>query len=169
MSRVVDGYFMTLRVLVGLLLAGMVVLVFGNVVLRYALNSGISISEELARWFLVWMVFLGAIVGLKDHAHLGLDTLVRRMSPAGRRWCFIVSHALMILCSVLLVIGSWRQTVINWAVSAPATGLSVGWFYGIGILFGVSAIAILGHELWRLLTGRMGDDELVGVRESEEG
>jgi TRAP-type transport system small permease protein len=168
MAILLEGYFRVLRALVGLLLAGMVVLVFGNVVLRYAFDSGIPISEELARWFFVWLVFLGAIVGLRERAHLGLDTVVRLLPPAGRKTCFVVSHLLMIFCSVLLVKGSWAQTLINWNVVAPATGLSVGLFYGIGIVFGVSAIIILALELLRFLAGRMPDAELIGVRESEE-
>ncbi len=49
----------------------MVVLVFGNVVLRYAFNSGITVSEELSRWLFVWLTFVGAVVALRDHAHLG--------------------------------------------------------------------------------------------------
>ena len=46
----------------------MVVLVFGNVVLRYVFNSGIAVSEELSRWLMVWLTFLGAIVALREHA-----------------------------------------------------------------------------------------------------
>jgi hypothetical protein len=41
-------------------LAAMVVLVFGNVVLRYGFNSGIAVSEELSRWLFVWLTFMGA-------------------------------------------------------------------------------------------------------------
>ncbi len=49
MGRIIDFYFFALRVTIALLLAGMVVLVFGNVVLRYAFNQGITVSEELSR------------------------------------------------------------------------------------------------------------------------
>ncbi|SDH60404.1 Tripartite ATP-independent transporter, DctQ component, partial [Propionivibrio dicarboxylicus] len=37
----------------------MVLLVFGNVVLRYGFNYGIIFSEEVSRFLFVWMVFLG--------------------------------------------------------------------------------------------------------------
>jgi TRAP-type transport system small permease protein len=168
MTDIVSAYFRLLKALVGLLLAAMVVLVFSNVVLRYAFGSGITVSEELARWFFVWLVFLGAIVGLREHAHLGVDTLLRMLGPAGRRACFVVSHSLMIVCSILLVKGSYVQTMINWKVSAPATGWSVGWFYGIGLVFGLSAIAILTHELVQALLGRTSYEDLIAVRESEE-
>lgn len=168
MESLVAGYFRLLKVLVALLLAGMVVLVFGNVVLRYAFGSGITVSEELARWFFVWMVFLGAIVGLKEHAHLGVDTVVLMLGPTGRRACYIASHALMIMCCVLLIKGTLAQTLINWNVAAPATGWSVAWFYGIGLVFGFSAIAILSYELVQVLLGRISGDDLIAIRESEE-
>jgi TRAP-type transport system small permease protein len=167
-TGIVSAYFRLLRALVGLLLAGMVVLVFGNVVLRYLFGSGITVSEEVARWFFVWLVFLGAIIGLKEHAHLGVDTVLRMLGPTGRRICYLVSHGLMIMCSVLLVKGSYIQTMINWNVSAPATGWSVGWFYGIGIVFGVSAILILSYEVLQVLMGRVSHDDLIAIRESEE-
>jgi len=168
MAGLVEGYFRLLKWLVGLLLAAMVVLVFGNVVLRYAFGSGITVSEELARWFFVWLVFLGAIVGLKEHSHLGVDTLLLALGPTGRRVCYVTSHLLMIGCSLLLIKGSYAQTVINWKVSAPATGWSVGYFYGIGIIFGVSATLILVYELVLVLTGRVSHDDLIAIRESEE-
>ena len=44
-------------------LALMVVMVFGNVVLRYLFNSGITASEELARFFFLWLIFVGSVVG----------------------------------------------------------------------------------------------------------
>jgi TRAP-type C4-dicarboxylate transport system permease small subunit len=168
MALLVAGYFRLLKAIIGLLLAGMVVLVFSNVVLRYAFGSGITVSEEIARWFFVWLVFLGAVVGLREHAHLGVDTMLLMLGPKGRRICYVAGHALMILCSVLLVKGSFAQTVINWNVKAPATGWSVGLFYGVGLIFGVSAIAILTYELVQALLGRVSYEELIAIRESEE-
>ena len=65
-------------------LALMVVMVFGNVVLRYGFNSGITVSEELSRWLFVWMTFLGAARRAPRHAHLGTDMLVARLPLAGQ-------------------------------------------------------------------------------------
>lgn len=46
-----------LNVAIAFSLASMAILVFGNVVLRYAFNSGITWSEEMSRFLFVWMVF----------------------------------------------------------------------------------------------------------------
>lgn len=168
MTTMIDGYFRLLKLATALLLAIMVILVFGNVVLRYAFNSGITVSEELSRWAFVWLVFLGALVGLRERAHLGVDTLVKALPAWGKRACYVLSHVLMIYATWLLLQGSWQQMRINWDTLAPASGFSMGWFYGIGVAFGVSALAILAGELIRLLRGRLTEDELVSVRESEE-
>jgi TRAP-type C4-dicarboxylate transport system permease small subunit len=168
MARLVDGYFFLLKVIIALFLAVMVVLVFGNVVLRYAFNSGITVSEEISRWLFVWVTFLGAIIAMREHGHLGVDTLVKRLPAAGKKACLVVSQLLMLYATWLLLVGSWEQTLINWDVAAPASGLSTGWFYGIGLVFGVSGGLILLHDLYRTVTGQLSEAELVMVKESEE-
>jgi TRAP-type C4-dicarboxylate transport system permease small subunit len=168
-ARVLDLYCQTLKVTIAICLAVMVVLVFGNVFLRYALNSGITISEELSRWLLVWLTFLGAIVALRQHAHLGVDTLVRRLPHKGRLLCFNFSYVLMLYADWLLTLGSWKQAVITFADQAPATGLSVGlFFYSSGLVFGVSAAVILIYDLVRVWIGRASDADLIAVKEAED-
>jgi len=168
MQKVVDGYFYLLRILIALCLAIMVVLVFGNVVLRYGFNLGITASEELSRLLFVWLTFLGAIVALRDHDHLGVDILVRRLPTAAKKFCLVLSHLLMLYATWLMLDGSWQQTIINLDVAAPATGVSMGLFYGVGVIFGISALAILLHNLFLVVTGKVREEDLVMVKESEE-
>jgi TRAP-type C4-dicarboxylate transport system permease small subunit len=168
MARILDLYCSLLKVILAVCLAVMVVLVFGNVVLRYGFNSGITISEELSRWLLVWLTFLGAIVALREHAHLGVDTLVRMLPAYGKRICFIINYCLMLFADWLLLTGSWRQTIINIDDRAPATGLSIGIFYAVGVIFGVSAGVILLYDLFRVISGQASEEDMVAVRESEE-
>lgn len=168
MARFLDLYCTILKGIIAAFLAVMVVLVFGNVVLRYGFNSGIAISEELSRWFLVWLTFLGAIVAMREHAHLGVDTLVRLLPAYGKRICFIINYCLMLFADWLLLSGSWRQTIINIDDRAPATGLSLGIFYGVGVIFGVSAGVILLYDLFRVVSGQASEADMVAVRESEE-
>ena len=168
MTKVVNGYFAFLKVLIALFLAIMVVLVFGNVVLRYAFNSGITVSEEVSRWLFVWLTFLGAIVAMREHGHLGVDSLVRMLPTWGKKACLVLSQLLMLYATWLLLRGSWEQTIINWDVAAPASGLSTGLFYGVGLVFGISTGLILLNELYRAVTGKLSEEELVMVKESEE-
>ena len=52
--------------------------------------------------------------------------------------------------------------------SSAAMEVSMGLFYGCGLVFAVSGAVILLLDFWRLITGQMSSDELVGIRESEE-
>lgn len=151
-----------------IILALMVIMVFANVVLRYGFNSGITVTEEVSRWLFVWMIFLGAIVAVREHAHLGTDVLVRRLPVWGKKLCLVLSHGLMLFATWLLLSGSWQQTVVNWDVRAPTSGASVAIFYIVGVVFAVSAIVFFLHDLWRALSGQLSNDELVMIHDSEE-
>ena len=168
MDRAFNLYCRFLEALIALAMAIMVVMVFGNVVLRYAFNSGITVSEELSRWLFVWVTFLGAVVGLKERAHLGSDMLVSRLGPRARRACLAVGQLLMLGATVVLLMGSWSQMVINLEVEAPVSGWSMAFVYAAGVTFALSVIPILAWELWRTASGRLSDDELLMVQESEE-
>ena len=167
-DRVLRGYTRVLDALSGLCLAVMVVLVFGNVVLRYTLNSGITVSEELSRWLFVWLTFMGAVVALREHGHLGTDALVSRLPAVGKKACLVLAQLAMLYVSWLLLSGSWAQMLINWDTEAPVTGASVGIFYASGVLMGGPGIAILLHDLLRTLFVPLAEHELVMVQESEE-
>lgn len=168
MQRIARAYFGALNVIAVLCLTGMVVLVFGNAALRYGFDSGITVSEEVARLLFVYMTFCGAIVAMRERLHLGTDLLISRLPRAGRKVCYIVSHALMLFATVLFLKGSWQQALINLDVKTPVTGVSMAVFYGVGVLFCVSVGLMLIGDLARALTGRLSDDELIGVRESEQ-
>jgi TRAP-type C4-dicarboxylate transport system permease small subunit len=153
---------------IAVLLALMVVLVFGNVVLRYAFNGGITVSEELSRWLFVWMTFLGALVALREHGHLGTDMLVGRLGRTGKRVCLALAQAAMLGVTGLLLRGSWAQMQINLDVEAPVSGLSMAWVYGVGVVFAIGSGVILLGQFWRTLSGQVSDAELVAVQESED-
>ena len=168
MGKIVDGYFRLLKLVTVLCLALMVILVFGNVVLRYGFNTGITVSEELSRWLFVYVTFLGAIVAMREHAHLGVDSLVKRLPPMGKKICLVISQLLMLFATWLFLQGSWIQTNINLDNAAPASGLSVGIVYAAGIIFSISVGFILLADLYRVVSGKASDKDLVMIRESEE-
>ena len=168
MGKVVEGYFHFLKLATVLCLALMVILVFGNVVLRYGFNTGITVSEELSRWLFVYVTFLGAIVAMREHAHLGVDSLVKRLPPIGKKICLVISQVLMLFATWLFLQGSWLQTNINLHNAAPVSGMPVGIVYAAGIIFSVSVGLILLADLYRVVSGKASEDELVMVRESEE-
>jgi len=168
LNRLLDIYCKLLDAVTAALLFVMVVLVFGNVVLRYGFNSGWSISEELSRWAFIWVVFLGSIAAMHHRGHLGSDMLISRLPRLGQKVCYGLTQALMMVACWLVMTGSWQQTLINWDVSAPTTGWSVAVVYLSGVVFAASTLVILAFNLFRLVTGKLADHELTGIQESEE-
>ena len=167
-DALIERFCRAIDVLIAAALAVMVVLVFGNVVLRYAFNSGIAVSDEISRWLFVWLCFMGAVVAMKEGAHLGTDMLVSRLPVAGKKACMVLGHLLMLYLTWLFFDGSWQQARINHDVAAPVTGAPMSIFYASGVVFSVCAGILLLLQLTRLLTGRLRESELVMVKESEE-
>jgi len=157
-----------LDALLAMLLLAMVAMVFGNVVLRYVFNSGIVVSEELSRFCFVWLTFIGGVVAMREGTHLGMDNVVSKLPRRGQLACLAASQALIVVCCTVLLWGTWREHEINASTAAPVTGLSMIWIFGLGYVVGAGIAALALRELWRIARGRVGDDELVQVRESEE-
>ena len=163
-DRLTKGVAHVLEITIVVCLALMSVLVFGNVVMRYAFDSGIAWSEELARLLFVWLIFLGAILASREHMHIGFDSLVRRLPDRWKKLCLSVSGTLMLACCVFFIIGGWQQVQINLGNSYPVLGISYAWLYATAIVFGVGmAISIVYNLYDALLRGHV-DEELVLTR-----
>lgn len=148
-------------------LAAMVLMVLGNVVLRYLFNSGLEFSEEVSRFTFVWITFIGAVIAFYEGLHLGMDTIVKRLGRTGRLVCYGISHLLMLWCCVLLWLGSWEQVRVNLGNHAPVSGLPAAAMYAVGLF----AAALMGiaivHSLWKAAAGRIDTDALIDIRDSE--
>jgi len=154
-----------------LLIAGfviMIAMVFGNVVMRYGFDSGIIMSEEVARMMFVWLTFGGAYLVAREGGHLGMTTVVEKIGVRGRWWCRLAAESLSVVCMVLLIVGCWRQSVMNIDNHAPITGAPLAIPYIAGMLGGIGIAAVNLMTIWRLLTGRIADNELVVGVESED-
>jgi TRAP-type C4-dicarboxylate transport system permease small subunit len=168
LQKIIDACCRLLAYLIGALLAAMVVMVFGNVVMRYAFNSGFSVSEELSRWMFVWLVFMGAVVVQRERGHLGTDMVVSRLGSKGKRIAMGLSLLLMLFCTWLVFKGSYEQTLINWETTSAVMEVSVSYFYASGVAFSVLVGVILLNDLWRLLSGQVGEADLSLMQGSEE-
>ena len=149
-------------------MALMVVMVFSNVVLRYVFNSGITASEELARFCFIWLIFVGSVLAMKERAHLGVDTLISRLPRAGKVVFVLISNVLMLWVCYLFFTGSLTQTIVGWGTLKPATGIPMAFHYATGLVMSVGIGIILIGNTWRVLSGKATDAELIQIVESEE-
>ena len=165
LKSVADALTRALEVVMVLCLVVMLVMVFGNVILRLFFNTGIDLSDEIPRFAFVWMTFLGAIVAMRRRAHLGVDIVVRMLPALGRRVCWALSQGVMLVCCVYIVYGTWLQHDIIKGNASPVAQLSMLWVFGVSYLTGSAIGLICLSNLLRLVAGKVPDDELIDVHE----
>jgi len=167
-DRMVVAVMRRLEGIIGVVLALMVILVFGNVVLRYGFNSGIAVSEEVSRYLFIWLTFIGAVIAMHEHAHLGVDSLLQVLPRRGKLFCVVVSDLLMLAAVALLFHGSWKQTVINMSTRSPVSEVPLALIYVAGLVASVMMGVLLVGNLYKLLFVGAADKDLVLSVESED-
>ncbi len=85
---------------------GMALVVALQVLCRYGFNHSLFWSEELARYLLVWLSFLGASVAYRRKVHPGIDMLEKRMPQGLRKSVKILVHLISLaLFAVMIYFG----------------------------------------------------------------
>lgn len=145
--RLVYGVVQALSVVT---LAAYVIILFIQVVLRYAFNSSIFWSEEIVRYGLVWNVMLGAALITLKSGHIRIDILEGLLPPGLRHHLTTAIHLVSLLFVGLLFyygVLFLRRTATQ---LSPATGLPMGVAYGAisvgaGLMMFFLLVVVLGH------------------------
>lgn len=90
-------------VLASALCAAILCLVLYGVFLRISGNA-FSMSEELSRWGMIAMTFIGASAALKNKQHIGVNFLVQRVPLTLAKAMVFIAY---IIAFLLLGIGTW--------------------------------------------------------------
>ena len=168
MKKTIDLFFRLAELTLVIMLSAMVIMVFGNVVLRYGFNDSIISSEELSRFLFIWITFLGAIVAMRENAHLGLDSVVRKLGLGGKKIAFALSNLLMLGCCALMFYGTYKQHGINASTRSAVTEIPMSWVYGVGYLASVAMGLMILNKLVRLAGGEFNESDLIQVQDSED-
>ena len=118
-----------------------------QVFFRYGLNHSLFWSEELARFMLVWLSFLGASTAYKRGVHPGVDLLTERLSTSYQKICRHLVHIVsLMLFAVMIVYGVQFAYVIRAQIS-PALYLPKWAVFAIipasGLIFTIHCLAFL--------------------------
>ncbi|RNL95248.1 TRAP transporter small permease [Sinomicrobium pectinilyticum] len=122
------------------LLAILVVAVLWQVFSRYILNAPSSVTEEIARFLLIWVGILGAAYCSGQQDHLAIEILPPRLKKADRMNLRIFINCLIMLFSILVfIIGGARLVYLNHILgqSSAALHLPLSYVYTVIPLSGV--------------------------------
>jgi len=116
------------RWVVIVILAAMALMVFANVALRFLTDESILWVEEVSRYLMIWLTFLGAGLVLRYGGHIGIDTLqdsFPRQAPAIRCVIFVL---LLGFFAFMVWIGT-RYATLTWGQTTPVLQIPVGIVY----------------------------------------
>lgn len=113
------------------LLVMMVVIVFSNVVSRYYLHASLAWSEEVARFMLVWLVFIGSFLAYIHDEHLGLDILVAKMPSTLRKIVGFGTNMMILFALYAVMEGGYLLMRDNFDWLSSAAEIPQGYVYFI--------------------------------------
>lgn len=132
---------------------GMVVVVAAQVFCRYVLNHSLFWSEELARYLLVWLTFLGATVAYHRGVHPSIDMLHTRVGPAAARAMTVAGYlAALLFFGVLTVYGLQFAHFVRAQIS-PALQIPK---WTVMVILPVSGTILCLHTVERLIAALRG-------------
>lgn len=147
LSKIVTKFEETV---IALLLAGMVLLTFSQVIARYIFNSGWGAALEATTLMFAWMILFGASYGIKIGAHLGVDALVTLFPSKLFRVATVFGALTGVAYALILLSGSFTYIAKMWQFNIGLEELRFpAWFAdGVAPAFGWE---IYDHEVPRWL------------------
>ncbi len=111
-----------------------------QVITRFILPKPSPFTEELARFLLIWISFLGSAFAYRKGMHLGIDFFVQKMAPASRK---NIEYFILACCAafaiIILIIGGTNRVIIAFELNQVAAALSIqmGYVFLVTPLTGV--------------------------------
>ena len=110
-------------------LTGMVLVVGANVALRFSTNHSLSWSDEVARYLMIWMTFLGAGLALRQGGHVAITNVHDVMSTRTQRILRAAIVAILLFFFAYMVQVGWDYMQRAQYQMSPALRLSFRYVY----------------------------------------
>lgn len=151
-KKIVDSLNAFIKWILILLFFIMVIVVFLQVLFRFVLDQPLAWTEELSRYLLVWITFLGAGYAVSVKAHPSIELLFEKANKAVRRIMMVLSALLIVFFFYQVIINSFVFIERSMMQTSPALQLPMGLVYMVipiaSILFVINLLYITVSE-WR--------------------
>jgi TRAP-type C4-dicarboxylate transport system permease small subunit len=127
------------------------IVVSANVVARYVFNYGLIWSDEIARFSLIWITFLGTAVLVRQGQHIAIDVFESKMSAGMKRFSYYLTQIIVMAVAIILIWQGTIQVGRQFGQISPGIQVRVGLVYTVIPLTGYyllaySIINILGYR-----------------------
>ena len=157
MKNFIDFYHRLLTWLMVATVAILIIPVSLQIISRYtALIPSYIWTEELSRFLFIWMVMLGAMIGIREQTHFEVDVWPD-LKPRANALLRIVSHLFVLVFALVFVWWGIEFVRFGWSQSSELAELPMPFIFAAWPLAGVTWALFLGEALItdvRVLSGK---------------
>ena len=137
--------------LCGALAAGIAVLVIPvslQIFSRYTeLIPSYIWTEEMARFLFVWMIMIGAMLGIHEGRHFEVDVWPR-LAPRPQAALRLVSNVAVLVFALVFVWAGWTFTTFAWNRISELAELPLWLIHVAWPIAGATWVLFLGERMW---------------------
>jgi len=146
MRKLIDGYYRLLNALLVVTVAILVVPVAIQILSRHTpwVPSWIW-TEEMARFLFIWMIMIGAMVGIRDGAHFDVD-LWPELAPRANALLRVVADVFVLIMALVFIWYGIRFVQFGWDQTSELAELPMTWIFISWPLAGFTWVVFLGER-----------------------
>lgn len=154
MSAIAHGIARWAILFAGIALTAILVVIAGQIGMRIFTGNSLTWSDELARLFFLYLVFIGAAETSMRHAHISVDLKdTFGLSPKIDRFLDLARMALCIVVLAVIAVGAWKIVPVVENMQRPATRLSTAWMFYPVLVGAILMIVATAMNFYALLVG----------------
>jgi len=144
--------------------AVMTLVLFAQVIARYFFDSGLSWSEELSRYIMIWVVYLGAAVVYRDNSHISVTALEEAVSAKTRLYLNIAQK--LVSMGFIGLMGWFAYQTLEFAAIQTSPNMLIPMNY-IYFVFPLSSVLIVFHLIISIIDDLSGSQNPLSPAEKE--
>ena len=146
MRKLIDGYYRLLNLLLVVTVAVLVVPVAIQILSRHTPWVPTWIwTEEMARFLFIWMIMIGAMVGIRDGAHFDVD-LWPELAPRANALLRVVADVFVLIMALVFIWYGIRFVQFGWDQTSELAELPMTWIFISWPLAGFTWVVFLGER-----------------------
>src|SRR5213594_5061957 len=161
MKRIIDAYHRLLTWLMVATVAILIVPVTLQIISRYTqLIPSYIWTEELSRFLFIWMVMLGAMIGIREHSHFEVDVWPD-LAPRATALLRMVSHVFVLVFALVFIWWGIEFVRFGWDQLSELAELPMPYIFIAWPLAGVTGLIFVGESFvadWRSEERRVGKE-----------
>jgi TRAP-type transport system small permease protein len=103
-------------------------------------------TEEMARFFFIWMIMIGAMVGIRDGAHFDVD-LWPELRPRANALLRLVANVFILVFALVFIWYGIKFVQFGWSQNSELAELPMPFIFAAWPLAGATWVLFLGQRL----------------------